>query len=50
MFESEPNTSPWVYADTVHLLYGGDFIGPTVGYAGLGTLCRKNAAGVNQVC
>ena len=43
-----PDSSPWVYADAVHLIYGGDFSGKTLGLARLGSMCKVDAAGVVQ--
>jgi len=46
---SEPSSSPWVYTDNVHLLYGGDFQGSTIGMATVGSMCGSRSGGVNQV-
>ena len=41
--------SPWLHTDNVHLLYGGDFQGSTIGMATVGSMCGSRSGGVNQV-
>jgi len=42
----QPKSSPWKNVDIIHVLYGGEFSGSTLGMATVRTVCSSKAAGI----